>query len=73
VIYTNHGKVATAIKQKRGSNRMKLFESLNISNVELKNRVGLAPMTRTSATEDGLATEQIANYYAKLQKVGLVY
>jgi 2,4-dienoyl-CoA reductase-like NADH-dependent reductase (Old Yellow Enzyme family) len=49
---------------------MKLFESLNISNTELKNRVGLAPMTRTSATEDGLATNQMANYYAKFAKGG---
>jgi 2,4-dienoyl-CoA reductase-like NADH-dependent reductase (Old Yellow Enzyme family) len=49
---------------------MKLFESLNISNIELKIRVGIAPMTRTSATEDGIATEQMANYYAKFAKGG---
>lgn len=49
---------------------MKLFETLTISNIKLKNRVGLAPMTRTSATEDGLATNQMANYYAKFAKGG---
>jgi 2,4-dienoyl-CoA reductase-like NADH-dependent reductase (Old Yellow Enzyme family) len=49
---------------------MQLFETLEISNIKLKNRVGLAPMTRTSATEDGLATEQMANYYAKFAKGG---
>jgi 2,4-dienoyl-CoA reductase-like NADH-dependent reductase (Old Yellow Enzyme family) len=47
-----------------------VLESLNISNIQLKNRVGLAPMTRTSASEDGLVTNQIAKYYAKFAKGG---
>ncbi|MFZ3590377.1 NADH:flavin oxidoreductase [Bacillus sp. DJP31] len=48
----------------------KIFSSLNLKGIELKNRVGLAPMTRTSATEDGLATEQMANYYSKFARGG---
>jgi 2,4-dienoyl-CoA reductase-like NADH-dependent reductase (Old Yellow Enzyme family) len=49
---------------------LNLFTSVNISNIELKNRIGLAPMTRTSATEDGLATKQMENCYAKFAKGG---
>ncbi|MGJ9384180.1 tRNA-dihydrouridine synthase [Salipaludibacillus sp. CF4.18] len=47
-----------------------VLKSLNISSVDLENRVGLAPMTRTSATEDGLVTNQMANYYTKFTKGG---
>lgn len=51
-------------------NFVNIFSSLNIGGLELKNRVGLAPMTRTSATEDGLATEQMVKYYSKFARGG---
>lgn len=40
-----------------------LFEATSIGRVDLSNRIALAPMTRVSATADGLATDRIARYY----------
>lgn len=40
-----------------------LFEAATIGNVELAHRVALAPMTRVSATADGVPTDRIASYY----------
>jgi 2,4-dienoyl-CoA reductase-like NADH-dependent reductase (Old Yellow Enzyme family) len=45
-----------------------LFEEPRIGNLSLKNRIALAPMTRTSATEDGLPTEEMGRYYAKFAR-----
>ena len=50
-----------------------LFESFDFDGVSLDNRVGLAPMTRTSATDDGLATEEMARYYAKFARGGFSF
>ncbi|SEO60644.1 2,4-dienoyl-CoA reductase [Halogranum amylolyticum] len=50
-----------------------LFESFEFDDVSLDNRVGLAPMTRTSATDDGRATEQMARYYAKFARGGFSF
>ncbi|EGA91263.1 putative NADH-dependent flavin oxidoreductase [Planococcus donghaensis MPA1U2] len=47
-----------------------LFSELKIGNVTLDSRAALAPMTRTSATETGLATEDMAQYYANFAKGG---
>jgi 2,4-dienoyl-CoA reductase-like NADH-dependent reductase (Old Yellow Enzyme family) len=47
-----------------------LFSNVQIGNVSLDNRIGLAPMTRTSATETGLATEDMAQYYANFTRGG---
>ncbi|CQD12329.1 NADH:flavin oxidoreductase [Mycobacterium lentiflavum] len=40
-----------------------LFTPATIGNVDLANRVALSPMTRVSATADGLPTDRIASYY----------
>lgn len=40
-----------------------LFDSFDLNGLTLDNRVGLAPMTRTSGTADGRATEEMARYY----------
>jgi 2,4-dienoyl-CoA reductase-like NADH-dependent reductase (Old Yellow Enzyme family) len=40
-----------------------LFKPATIGRVDLKNRVALAPMTRVSATAEGLATDRMASYY----------
>ncbi|QRV13610.1 NADH:flavin oxidoreductase [Haloterrigena salifodinae] len=45
-----------------------LFESVDLGDETLPNRVGLAPMTRTSATADGRATAEMARYYAKFAR-----
>ncbi|TFB21412.1 NADH:flavin oxidoreductase [Filobacillus milosensis] len=47
-----------------------LFNNLNLGNTTLDNRVGVAPMTRTSATPEGLATDQMVDYYAKFARGG---
>ncbi|WP_422659249.1 NADH:flavin oxidoreductase [Paenibacillus sp. EC2-1] len=45
------------------SDTKKLFEPFNIGRITLKNRVGVAPMTRISATEKGLVTDRMVKYY----------
>ncbi|MEK3908014.1 MULTISPECIES: NADH:flavin oxidoreductase [Oceanobacillus] len=40
-----------------------LFDIVTLGNTTLYNRVGVAPMTRISATPNGLATDQMASYY----------
>ncbi|MDC3418323.1 NADH:flavin oxidoreductase [Aquibacillus salsiterrae] len=47
-----------------------LFSKIKIGNVTIDNRIGLAPMTRTSATATGLATENMAQYYANFARGG---
>ncbi|WP_226004469.1 NADH:flavin oxidoreductase [Natrinema salinisoli] len=47
-----------------------LFDAVDLGDETLANRVGLAPMTRTSATEDGRATAEMARYYAKFARGG---
>jgi 2,4-dienoyl-CoA reductase-like NADH-dependent reductase (Old Yellow Enzyme family) len=47
-----------------------LFESISIGNTALKNRVGVAPMTRTSATPEGLANDTMISYYSKFATGG---
>lgn len=39
-----------------------LFETTKIGNIVLKNRLGVAPLTRTSASPEGFATDQMAQY-----------
>jgi len=40
-----------------------IFEPFTIAGMTLKNRVGLAPMTRISATEEGFVTDKMVAYY----------
>lgn len=47
-----------------------LYTPATIGNVDLKNRISVAPMTRTSASADGLATEDMARYYARFARGG---
>jgi len=50
-----------------------LFDSTQIGEVTLDNRIGLAPMTRVSATADGRATDEMAQYYAKFADSGFSF
>ncbi|UPW00711.1 NADH:flavin oxidoreductase [Halorussus gelatinilyticus] len=50
-----------------------LFDAFDLDGVHLDNRVGLAPMTRTSATADGRATEQMKRYYVKFARGGFSF
>lgn len=47
-----------------------LFDDVSLGALTLDNRVGLAPMTRTSANEDGTATPEMARYYANFADGG---
>ncbi|PLT32121.1 NADH:flavin oxidoreductase [Bacillus sp. V5-8f] len=47
-----------------------LFETITVGKTSLKNRVGVAPMTRTSASPEGLATDQMVSYYTKFARGG---
>jgi len=47
-----------------------LFTPMAIGALSLANRIVVAPMTRTSATPDGLATLRMADYYAEFARGG---
>ena len=47
-----------------------LWSPVRIGSTELAHRVALAPMTRISATEDGLATEKMVSYYEAFARGG---
>ena len=47
-----------------------LFSGGKIRDVELSNRGVVSPLTRTSATEDGIVTDQMAEYYASYARGG---
>lgn len=47
-----------------------LFEEFYLSGVRLKNRIAVAPMTRTSASPFGYVTEQMIRYYAAYAEGG---
>jgi 2,4-dienoyl-CoA reductase-like NADH-dependent reductase (Old Yellow Enzyme family) len=47
-----------------------LYTQAKIGSTTLKNRIAVAPMTRTSATVGGLATDEMARYYARFARGG---
>jgi 2,4-dienoyl-CoA reductase-like NADH-dependent reductase (Old Yellow Enzyme family) len=47
-----------------------LFSTASIGTVTLRNRAAVSPMTRVSATEDGLATAQMVAYYVNFARGG---
>ncbi|KDF01103.1 NADH:flavin oxidoreductase [Mycolicibacterium aromaticivorans JS19b1 = JCM 16368] len=47
-----------------------LFRSISIGGVDLPNRVALAPMTRVSATAEGVPTDRIGGYYQRFAQGG---
>lgn len=49
-----------------------LFDSHQLGNLTLPNRVVMAPMTRARGTADGLATESMATYFAQRASAGLL-
>ncbi|MCM3443866.1 alkene reductase [Metabacillus halosaccharovorans] len=50
----------------------KIFEPVRIGNIELKNRLGMAPMTRSRALPDGTPSDLAAEYYGQRASVGLI-
>ncbi|KAA2250181.1 alkene reductase [Solihabitans fulvus] len=51
---------------------MSLFDTMTLGKLELPNRLVMAPMTRSRATENGLATPLMAQYYAQRASAGLI-
>ncbi|MDQ0220199.1 NADH:flavin oxidoreductase [Peribacillus cavernae] len=47
-----------------------LFNTVKIGTIDLDNRVGVSPMTRVSATPEGLVTDQMISYYTKFARGG---
>ncbi|MFY0545653.1 NADH:flavin oxidoreductase [Brevibacillus sp. H7] len=47
-----------------------LFSKASMGNLQIKNRIGLAPMTRISASDTGEATDLMVKYYAKFARGG---
>jgi 2,4-dienoyl-CoA reductase-like NADH-dependent reductase (Old Yellow Enzyme family) len=47
-----------------------LFSPLRLNSLEMDNRIAVSPMTRVSATRQGHATEQMAEYYARFARGG---
>ena len=49
-----------------------LFDTLNIGNIELTNRIVMAPMTRSRADDEGVQPPYVADYYAQRASTGLL-
>ncbi|AWV88888.1 alkene reductase [Bradymonas sediminis] len=49
-----------------------LFEPFNLGAITLKNRVAMAPMTRSRAVDEGKADAQTALYYTQRASAGLI-
>ncbi|RFS21706.1 alkene reductase [Chitinophaga silvatica] len=51
---------------------MKLFEKVNLGKTELKNRMAMAPMTRSRASITGEVSELTVKYYTQRVSAGLI-
>lgn len=51
---------------------MKLFESINLGNIKLNNRIAMAPMTRSRATQNGVVQDMTVVYYHQRATAGLL-
>lgn len=49
-----------------------LFDPLRVGNMELDNRIIMAPMTRSRADDEGVQPEYAATYYAQRASAGLI-
>jgi 2,4-dienoyl-CoA reductase-like NADH-dependent reductase (Old Yellow Enzyme family) len=47
-----------------------IFSKIELFSCTLRNRLVVAPMTRISATDDGLATDEMASYYQEFARGG---
>ena len=53
-----------------GGGLLHLFSSIAVGSLTLRNRVVVAPMTRVSATEDGVVTDRMVAYYEEFARGG---
>lgn len=49
-----------------------LFDPLQVGDVKLSNRIVMAPMTRTRATQDRVPSDLMRNYYCQRASAGLI-
>lgn len=49
-----------------------LFDPIRVGNLDLPNRIFMAPLTRTRATEDRVPTALMRDYYAQRASAGLI-
>src|SRR5688572_11086762 len=49
-----------------------LFASLKVGDLTLKNRIVMAPMTRSRADDEGVQPDYVADYYAQRATAGLI-
>ena len=49
-----------------------LFSPTSLGTLELKNRIVMAPMTRSRSTENGAVTDLMAGYYGQRASAGLI-
>src|SRR4051794_10694001 len=49
-----------------------LFDPLRVGNMELSNRIVMAPMTRSRADDEGVQPEYAAEYYSQRASAGLI-
>jgi N-ethylmaleimide reductase len=49
-----------------------LFDPLRIGNIELDNRMVMAPLTRSRADDEGVQPEFVATYYSQRASAGLI-
>ncbi len=52
--------------------KSRLFETLKISKIQMKNRMVMAPMTRSRADENGVPRDYVKTYYAQRSSAGLI-
>jgi len=64
--------VATVICQQNIFMASKLFEPIQFGAIRLKNRVAMAPMTRSRATPNNIPTPVMAKYYSQRADAGLI-
>jgi N-ethylmaleimide reductase len=50
----------------------KLWEAVTVGNMTLRNRLAMAPMTRSRSTPDGVPTDMVAAYYGQRASFGLI-
>lgn len=51
---------------------MKLLEPMKLGGIKLKNRMVMAPMTRSRADHDGIVNDLIKRYYVQRASAGLI-
>ena len=51
---------------------LKLLQPLTVGAIELRNRVVMAPMTRSRADDNGLPTDMVTEYYSQRASAGLI-